>query len=244
MKKRAILSIDWDYFFPDEFDFDWSHTERMAFMLEGIWLIRAYSHSMKGEVAINVFNPKVPDNFWKKVCPRKPLLLVVAESHQDLAQLIYRGDIVYNFDAHHDCGYQSDELDCGSWAKTEKISEYHLVYPSWRKDAPEIDNDLRPIIVHHDIPTELPRFHVVFVCRSSAWTPPWADKQWMEFVTYWERYPEIWENRLKSPYASKPREWDQAEAHKLQMQFEEQINEYRNNVRKTSELLRESNQSG
>src|SRR5574340_1820627 len=93
LKNRTILSIDWDYFFPDEFDFDWSHNERMAFMLEGIWYIRAYSHSMKGDFAIDVFNPKIPENFWKQVCPRKPYLLVVAETHQDLSMLLNKGDI-------------------------------------------------------------------------------------------------------------------------------------------------------
>lgn len=242
MKNRRILSVDWDYFFPDEFDFDWSHTERMAFMLEGIWYIRAYSHSMKGDLAIDVFNPKIPDNFWKKVCPRKPYLLAVAESHEDLAKLITDGDIVYNFDAHHDCGYHSDELDCGSWAKSDKISEYHLIYPSWRMKASEGNNCiLRPMTVHYDIPTELPRFHMVFVCRSSAWTPPWADKQWMDFVSYWERYPEVWQHRLKSPYASKKREWDQPAAERIHAQFEEQANEYRNAIGKTTEILRESN---
>ncbi len=41
-----ILSIDWDYFFPDTSEYDWGHNEN-SIMLDFIWSTRCISRSLK-----------------------------------------------------------------------------------------------------------------------------------------------------------------------------------------------------
>jgi len=215
-----ILSVDWDYFFPCMDNYDWCHSER-SFMLDLIWSTRVGAFDLlTKQKAIETLVPKDYEEFWAKMRFAFPQQLIIAETHVDLYHIL-SGCVsvsIWNFDAHHDLGYENDNrrLNCGNWAnhllKEERMGEYHVIYPSWRKEFPEtkneymsINNTMRRVEIHHEIP-KLPLFNVIFICRSSAWTPPWRDNCWMKFINWWKRNREhAWKEKRFSEFVLKAR---------------------------------------
>jgi len=159
-----ILSVDWDYFFPNAAHYDWGHKEEPIFF-ETLWPIRWSNYNMrtdlrgqKGHQARSHFIVSADrlNNFWHKLFgPGRidpPEYLVITESHKDLYEVVTslkfkKSDVVkiWNYDAHHDMGYGASAQPmvpaCDNWAKLLldewKISGYRLIYPEWRRHEPE-----------------------------------------------------------------------------------------------------------
>ena len=226
-----ILSIDWDYFFPDNFIFDWAMDDKQFVFYETIWPIRwsnrnLYDHTI---IAKDIYHPDLQllNGFLDKVLINSnPALLSIAETHSDIQHLIElfpaKPDI-YNFDQHHDIYYYdhpgkiNDQLNPGNWVSyfTTQIHSYHLYYPPWRKSNPEHkDNRLNyATSISYDIPDNPPEFHIVFICRSSPWTPSWSDHHWIEFIEYFKiNYRYVWDHKLALEYALKPRPFNVEDA--------------------------------
>jgi hypothetical protein len=192
-----ILSVDWDYFFPDIDGYDWGHHEESALLYETIWSLRAGNRDMSGKNrAVDHIRPDKSklDGFWNRIQTVKmpPMFMAVCESHKSLYEWIEanRGCIknveITNFDAHHDFGYgHKTELNCGNWAyhamKKKLIKKYHLVYPEWRKEHPEAMTN-KPTSVHYGSISPVEYYAGIFICRSSCWTPTWADDEWVKFI--------------------------------------------------------------
>lgn len=240
-----LLSIDWDYFFPDNFEFDWAMDESQFFFYETIWPIR-YSnmHLRTEQLAKDIYHPdqQLLNGFLNKVLINSnPSMLSIADSHTDIQHLInlFPAKVnIYNFDQHHDIHYYDRKpskmkLNCGNWVSyfRNRINEYHIIYPPWRKDKPEHkDNRLNfSKSVSFDIPEHLPNFDMVFVCRSSPWTPSWSDHNWIEFIEYFKiNYPDEWKRKIYLDYALKPRPFNQDEAEILLQQMNEMREQYKN----------------
>jgi hypothetical protein len=237
--------VDWDYFFPNLHHFDWGFSERIPLYFNGLWEIRAYQDlysssngyfKSKRTTVMEYVQPRIEEvkSFWKTVCPVPPLGLVVAESHESLYEMAsyWPSGSIWNFDAHHDFGYESDsEKNCGNWAKRlydegyfDGVDrEYRLIYPEWRKKDPEANmpGTLPEDVIHnYGMPKKMPYFRYVFICRSSVWTPSWCDKYWMEFIEYWKEHS-LWTTKSHAPYAIKPREFNEESAEACRKQFEE-----------------------
>lgn len=237
MRLRNVLSVDWDFFFPDVWQFDWGHREEPLF-LEVLWAVRPGSRSLEtAEVAIDVVHPdeKLLDGFWEKVVGCSPQLLVVVDSHADMHKVLgaWGGTKrLVNFDQHHDLGYASDmtgTLNCGNWVtkavQNGLLEKYELWYPPWRKGKPEgeIDGRVEP---KYGLPKKPEKFDCVFICRSSAWSPSWSDDRWIEFVEYWKaRAPRTWRMRLTCDFAQKVREPNLEQALVLRDEYVEQMKE-------------------
>jgi hypothetical protein len=59
-------------------------------------------------------------------------------------------------------------------------------------------------------------YDIIFVCRSGAWTPTWADHKWLEFIHWWKDFdPEVWSERYHNDFAETPREPSLEQAHQL-----------------------------
>jgi hypothetical protein len=178
-----ILSIDFDYFFPDSSWFDWGHNENMLF-LETIWSIRAADiHLKTKQSAIDYYVPTIPTDFWSLI-KNKPNLFI-AESHTRICQLLNTKNIIYNLDAHHDCGYNYNKsVDCGNWASHALTinSKVHIIYPTWRKTSPEHKSLSQPTSISYKLPKPQ-NYDVVFVCRSGCWVPTWCDTEFQKFIT-------------------------------------------------------------
>jgi hypothetical protein len=247
----SVLSIDWDFFFPSTAAFDWSGSEnRFGKFYHGfIWQIRYYQTAFYGphkdKTAKDVMLPDqgLLNNFWANVFPHgfgNVEGIAITESHQDLYTILNAfGDeyIVWNFDAHHDLGYRQEmgPLDCGNWAlcglKDGTIKEYHLVYPKWRIDEPEISFDktrLNRSSCHwakdlQALSHKLPKFDYVFICRSGAWTPAWADDDYIDFIGFWKNsHRSLWNRLFSVKGATKARQFDVEAAERLNRQFETQ----------------------
>lgn len=188
-----LLSVDWDFFFPNPLDggkcsgeeallYDWGHRES-RFFVETIWPIRAAGFERAGRPL-----PVVEEgwrSFWSRFTFAPRVKLFVAESHSFAAdRRVKRGVTgVLNFDAHHDCGYSERwpaELDCGNWMLAYDCPK-QVRYPRWRVGAegkPLVPVDL---VKDDGSPIRAP-IGRVFVCRSGAWVPPWCDTDFECFV--------------------------------------------------------------
>lgn len=239
-----ILSVDWDYFFPNQEWFDWGHSEKSIFM-ETAWQWRAGNRNLLTSArAVDVFrtDPERLNKFWEHIYYGSrdfPNILVVAESHKDIVDMFasYSKPFhVYNFDAHHDLGYtHNDHVDCGNWAskyiEDGRIEKYVLIYPKWRKVEPEAGvRDLKKrfggkVFIKYEkefllMPT---LFHAVFICRSSAWTPTWCDNEWTKFVSFWKVSKYLWKDRVTCPFVEKERKPNLKQAIESANKWEKEI---------------------
>jgi len=228
-----ILSVDWDFFFPNIDGYDWGHHEESAFLYEAVWSIRAGNHDMFGKHALATDavrpDPKKLRGFWQKACGGTTAFLAICESHKAMYEWVTANQramsnlSITNYDSHHDFGYRKDnsKLDCGNWAKhllqERRLKEYHVVYPEWRKDHPEsFPTTERPTSIRYGMPDKTECYTGVFICRSSCWTPTWADKEWTKFIEYWKRSDrDVWDRKTYSPYVLGERKPDLEAAQKM-----------------------------
>lgn len=187
-----ILSIDWDYFFPDASGYDWGANEEQAVFYEAIWSLRISAvNLLTKEKAFDVFRPSIPEGFWK-IVTNEPTIYVT-DSHSDIYQLLQleKHNEIYNIDAHHDCGYDwyslyvEGNLNCGNWGfighQEKLIKKFHQYYPLWRINNPEGPSAFELTTINYGLPAPQ-EYDQVFICRSSCWTPPWSDTQFSSFV--------------------------------------------------------------
>jgi hypothetical protein len=194
MPKR-VLSIDWDYFFPDSRPYDMGHSECHGQMLRDIlWNTRASSVNLStGEPLLETYVPVIPKDFWSLVIG-KPGKVYVADSHFKIWAALEPWFLsqVTSLDAHHDCGYRLQKepyVDCSNWGfwgrRTGQIGRLDLWYPEWRRTNPEgfcgRKREYKPTTTSYGLPAPA-EYDIVFICRSGAWTPPWWDSEFLKFT--------------------------------------------------------------
>ena len=204
-------------------DFDWGHRET-AFFNEAIWSLRAGATGITSrKSALDVMRPRSHRRFWDVLLNGPPAHLVIAESHLSMidARRDYHDAKVWNFDAHHDLGYGMKEDNCGNWARRAfelgHISAYTLVYPKWRLAEPEAELPVPEGLdfeCTYDVP-KIENIDMVFICRSGSWTPTWCDTEWLRFISYFKKWPWLWNMKLYSEMALRKRSPNMAEAAKL-----------------------------
>jgi len=136
---------------------------------------------------------------------------VVGDSHGYAPQFYSGQDMVINFDAHHDCGYhprsqlrewvKHGNTEAGSWLwrllnKYPKL-QAQVMYPRWKGWADYEGRDFTDMlednmwdrltfdVVEDNMDwSEYHGAHVtgVYIARSGAWTPPWTDEDFVQFV--------------------------------------------------------------
>lgn len=219
-----LLSVDWDYFVPS-IDEEFVESVRGVpipyalgggemfpdALLDGLWDSRA---------ALLAGGRQLPgtsgeeDAFWDRFHITPVARLYFADSHAQAAQAAVRTGVteVWNFDAHHDCGYEGAWDDplrmgwvgCANWMCAYALggASLHVRYPSWRPDA--LWREVAPLCsVERTIDDGCAVafvFDLVFVARSSAWTPPWLDERYDAFldaapVTQRVRLDHVWRTR-------------------------------------------------
>ncbi|MBD3387415.1 MAG: hypothetical protein GF414_00540 [Candidatus Altiarchaeales archaeon] len=243
---KRILSVDFDYFYPDSAPYDWGHSENYSPVLANmLWHARAGNvNLMTGDDALESYRPSVPTNFWSRVLKNKPRAYI-ADSHVEIWDLFEdqpgSSNVVVSYDAHHDCGYgiktpedalKISSVDCGSWGLmgkvTGRIRSLQLYYPAWRKKAPETLSEVHgifdvPAQTKYALPAKPEAFDLVFICRSGAWTPPWYDEEFFKFVESsgleYEAMDEVEE----------PRSPDMVQAKHLAKEYRKMVANFRSN---------------
>ena len=202
---KNVLSVDFDYWVPEDPMLDWGHQEKGIF-LEMIWISRAAS------LIANDHDPKQiskideapsPIDFAGFLVDEKGYALgenfAVAESHESAYHYFEneKNMHVIHVDAHHDMGYTLKKVNCDNWLQhlidEGKVKKVSMIYPKWRlqknmhwdMDMPdEVKSRIEDwkakgidISVKFGL-NELPAnviLNKVFVCRSGCWVPPWLD---------------------------------------------------------------------
>jgi len=197
-KKHRLLgiSVDWDYFVPEEIEWDLGHCET-PFHLSHVWMLRAALESKmrtSGEEA----------GFWARVFKRLPLApscrAAVSESHisaWSILNTMPHIKLVVLFDAHHDCWPRHGKalVTCSDWLRVwleaDRSRRAIWVHPSWIADRdgllfPLPKGKLREQIkVYSALPPKArlrAEAHALHICRSGCWTPPWLDESFAAFV--------------------------------------------------------------
>jgi len=205
------VSVDWDFFFPNINQWDYGHKEN-PFFINQIWQLRASSPS-------NPIEKIVPRESYRRFWNRleklglKPPICFVTESHTfnfDLVMLEEGLDVLLVFDQHVDAYDKHPEhVTCENWLlqslrRAPQLRAY-VVLPThqWDDDkanGPEIPEDVSDRLTlvkdpHFEgLAQEFRGANVLasYICRSGAWTPPWSDDQFMDFLSgvEWMEFPE------------------------------------------------------
>jgi hypothetical protein len=202
-----LLSVDWDYFVPSidlalapsnqgrQIPFALGSSEVFTDeMLDALWDCRAATLLAHGSTLPRTSGAE--HGFWSRFRIDPTACLYFADSHAQAAHAAVRTGVteVWNFDAHHDCGYEGTLDDpvrlgwvaCANWMCAYALAgaALRVRYPSWREDA--LWREVSPVCPADraiDDGGSLPlTFDVIFVARSSAWTPPWLDGRFEEFL--------------------------------------------------------------
>lgn len=237
-KEINLLVVDWDQFFPnpwgdpeyhgdDELLYDWGHRES-PFFIDAIWSSRANGFLMN-DVPLPALNG-LQDTFWQRFTFAPDTQLFYGESNSQAVSMEITGNSrqrtfrqVWLYDAHHDSGYRGEDpltmARAGRWTCEDWMVLYaaiggwlHMRYPTWRAWA--LKGEPKPIVpVDRKVDDGQPNpvvFNRIFVCRSSAWVPPWAgmDEQFQAFI---DAAP-VKKRRCLNEDGLPPREWNQASA--------------------------------
>lgn len=205
MKPYRVLSIDWDYLidasaetrcrlFPD------GGNENLPQMLQSIIWIGRYAEQRLQNIKVDSQALETIKTFLKKSCTNLELCTVY-DSHKYLFDEVVNNILpnqpleLINIDFHHDCYTYTDyEINCGNWANhlfkdtsfrnSCKEDKYYWV---GREDSDPIDTPMSNvhILSANDLFT-LENFDcdLLFICRSSMWSPPHLDGDFIELYQW------------------------------------------------------------
>lgn len=216
--ERCLLSVDWDYFIYTRNPWG-SYIENNRSLMD-FWYKRYIQAKARGEDIQKAFRLSATvDAFWANIkrCFQwmNHIKTYVSDSHAlsyDIAKENHCTS-VYLFDAHADLGYGGlsslqFEVNCSNWLgkllKDGHIKKANIIYSPYTIEKPEHFKQINSIYdvrycsfntIDKDITVT-----AIHICRSGAWTPPWMDKQFNQFI-----------NALKIPYKiinCPERKWD------------------------------------
>lgn len=190
---KTLISIDWDFFVPEDPAWDMGHQENLLF-LKMLW-------STRGHLIDKMLTTGEEKKFWPKIENLAPSLkhakLYVSDSHCYAFNQAVSVDHILLIDAHHDCwGNSPGYLDCKSvmchnwariWLESNPRHKLTWVRPSWQKASNyPLPKDLkgRIDVVNglNGLKQPIEGTTSLHVCRSGCWTPPWLDKQFAGFL--------------------------------------------------------------
>lgn len=230
--EKCLLSIDWDYFIYTRDNWG-SYLENNRSLID-LWYKRYIQGKIRGEDIQEAYNlsPEL-DKFWDKIKKcfifEKDIKAYVSDSHA-LSYKIAKENkctAVYLFDSHADLGYGglsslNFEVNCSNWLgkllKEKQIKEAYIFYSPYTTEKPEYFKPINNIynIRYCDFNgfsdfNECIAVSAIHLCRSGAWTPPWLDDKFNQFI-----------DSLGMPYElvnCPERKWDPAN-----ISFSDQIN--------------------
>lgn len=199
--ENCLLSIDWDYFIYTKKDNWGSYIENKKSLID-LWYKRYIQEKEWGKNIQNLFKLSSElDTFWNRIKKyfkfTKDIKVYVSDSHA-LSYNIAKDKncrIVYLFDSHADLGYGglsslSFEVNCSNWLgkllKDKHINKASIFYSPFTAEKPEY---FRPINSTYNVGyygfDDLDKgikTSAIHICRSGAWTPPWLDNSFTQFI--------------------------------------------------------------
>jgi len=199
--EKCLLSIDWDYFIYTQNDWG-SYTENNRSLID-FWYKRYLRAKARREDIQKAFRLAAELNeFWTKIkqCFKfvNNIKTYVSDSHALSYQIAKENDCrtVYLFDSHADLGYGglsalNFEVNCSNWLgkllKEGQIKEAYIFYSPYTTEKPDYFKPLNSIYnirycVFNDLDGEGIAVSAIHICRSGAWTPPWLDEKFDQFI--------------------------------------------------------------
>jgi len=199
--EKCLLSIDWDYFIYTKKENWGSYIENKKNVVN-LWYKRYIQAKAQGKDIQKSFQlSSEVDTFWEKIKEHfqfgKGIKACISDSHA-LSYYIARDrkcDTVFLFDAHADLGYGglsslNFEVNCANWLgkllKAKDIRKANITYSPFTAEKPEyfmpMNNAFNvryPDFNGLDTGIEVSAVHI---CRSGAWTPPWLDEKFAQFI--------------------------------------------------------------
>ncbi|MCS6869222.1 hypothetical protein [Thermus sp.] len=187
-----LLAVDFDYFFPlpqdpghpEAFLYAWAHFET-PYYREAAWEERALAFLLRG---LPLPQAQGWEGFWERFTFAPGARLYYADSNALAFHPQVREGVeeVVLYDAHHDAGYRplGEEPACDDWMVhyARQGARLRVFYPPWRDPALEPEPQV-PLAREVDPGGRVEGpFHRVFLCRSGAWVPPWADAAFFAFL--------------------------------------------------------------
>jgi len=201
--KKCLLSVDWDYFIYTRYNWG-SYLENNRSLID-IWYKRYIQAKARGENIQKAFRLSSEiDTFWNKIKKHfkfaENIKAYVSDSHALSYKIAKENNckIVYLFDYHADLGYGglsslNFEVNCSNWLgkllKDNQIKEANIFYSPYTTEKPEYFKPMNSIfkISYYDF-NDFNCFDknivvsAIHICRSGAWTPPWLDNKFTQFI--------------------------------------------------------------
>ena len=199
--EKCLLSIDWDYFiYSPKYSCN-SYLENKKSLID-LWYKRYIQAKARGEDIQKAFyiSPELY-TFWSRIKKyfkfSKNTKVYVSDSHAMSYKIAEENNCksVYLFDYHSDLGYGgllslNFDVNCSNWLgkllKDEHIKAAYIFYSPYTKEKPE---DFKPMNDIYNIRycktydlSKSVSAAAVHICRSGAWTPPWYDNRFIQFV--------------------------------------------------------------
>lgn len=226
---EGLLSIDWDYFIEAQKNWG-SYTENKRTIID-LWYKRYLQLKAQGKSLQKLFRLSLNvDRFWGKINSlfyfEKEIKVYVSDSHALSYEIAKKNRIktVYLFDAHADLGYGgfpslNFEVNCANWLgkllKDKLIHDTKIIYSPFSTEKPKDFTSINKTYnVQYPSLYDLSqgiKISAIHICRSGAWTPPWFDVRFAQFI-----------NALGIPYKiidCPARKWDTQN-----ISFSDQIN--------------------
>jgi len=210
--EKCLLSIDWDYFVYTSKGLCGSYIENNRSLID-LWYKRYLQEKERGRDIRQSYrlSPEL-DTFWERIKERfqyaGDIKAYVSDSHAVSYDIAKENncETVFLLDSHADLGYGglsslNFEVNCSNWLgkllKDKLINEAVIVYSPYTVEKPEhfiaINNTYNIKYRCLDDLAGGIEVSAIHVCRSGAWTPPWLDDKFNEFILAME-VPYIIEN--------------------------------------------------
>lgn len=152
---RTLLTIDWDFFVPENPQWDWGHPVQDAVVTHMLWQARCSAFACQSQNLQQLLTTNgLEKEFWSAILPRVSMtaastVLTVSEDHSVAFELAITANArhVLSFDAHCDLGYNSalaPEIKIDNW-----LAHWLLADP--RNTATIVLSDTSVELKHLDI---------------------------------------------------------------------------------------------
>lgn len=190
MSKLKVLSIDWDYFIDASMEqrctlFPDGGNENIPYYIRNFLWVTHFNQEL---IDIGIKNEEF--NIIKGVIASDFNKIMITDSHKHIYDFIEENFIedkleVTNIDFHHDLyginDMKRNEVDCGNWMS--KLFENYDCEYNWisQKDSDkELHSNIYEIKQLNFENLLSMDFDLLFICKSSIWSPPHLDKYFNE----------------------------------------------------------------
>lgn len=199
--RKCLLSVDWDYFIYAGNECCGSYIENNKNIIN-LWYKRYIQNKIQGKnIKKSFLLSNEVYNFWTKIKKKFSIdnstKLYVSDSHAVSYYVAKENNCneVFLFDAHSDLGYGgisslNFEVNCANWLgkllKNSIINKTSIIYSPFTmervEDFKDIKNNYNVNFIDFEELEENINVQAIHICRSGAWTPPWFDENFEEFI--------------------------------------------------------------